>query len=98
MNTPGISREFSTGELLRFAAPSIVMMLFLSMYTIVDGFFISRYVGTAALSATNIVYPLIGFFLAVGIMFATRRQCPWSPRKWAGGNIRRPADISPPWC
>ena len=65
MNTPGISREFSTGELLRFAAPSIVMMLFLSMYTIVDGFFISRYVGTAALSATNIVYPLIGFFLAV---------------------------------
>lgn len=61
MNTPGISREFSTGELLRFAAPSIVMMLFLSMYTIVDGFFISRYVGTAALSATNIVYPLIGF-------------------------------------
>ena len=54
MNTPGISREFSTGELLRFAAPSIVMMLFLSMYTIVDGFFISRYVGTAALSATNI--------------------------------------------
>ena len=71
MNTPGISREFSTGELLRFAAPSIVMMLFLSMYTIVDGFFISRYVGTAALSATNIVYPLIGFFLAVGIMFAT---------------------------
>lgn len=71
MNTPGISREFTTGELLRFAAPSIVMMLFLSMYTIVDGFFISRYVGTAALSATNIVYPLIGFFLAVGIMFAT---------------------------
>lgn len=71
MNTPGISREFSTGELLRFAAPSIVMMLFLSMYTIVDGFFISRFVGTAALSATNIVYPLIGFFLAVGIMFAT---------------------------
>ena len=41
------------------------------MYTIVDGFFISRFVGTAALSATNIVYPLIGFFLAVGIMFAT---------------------------
>lgn len=41
------------------------------MYTIVDGFFISRYVGTEALSATNIVYPLIGFFLAVGIMFAT---------------------------
>ena len=71
MNTPGISREFTTGELLRFAAPSIVMMLFLSMYTIVDGFFISRYVGTAALSATNITYPLIGFFLAVGIMFAT---------------------------
>ena len=31
MNTPGISREFSTGELLRFAAPSIVMMLFVSM-------------------------------------------------------------------
>lgn len=97
MNTPGISREFSTGELLRFAAPSIVMMLFLSMYTIVDGFFISRYVGTAALSATNIVYPLIGFSWR-WVLCLPPAAVPLSPRKWAGGNIRRPADISPPWC
>ena len=97
MNTPGISREFSTGELLRFAAPSIVMMLFLSMYTIVDGFFISRFVGTAALSATNIVYPLIGFFLAVGIMFATGGSAVVAA-EMGRGETGRPAATSPQWC
>ena len=70
MNTPGISREFSTGELLRFAAPSIVMML-LCIHVYHCGRVLSPGMWAAALSATNIVYPLIGFFLAVGIMFAT---------------------------
>ena len=40
-----LAREFHTGSLIRFALPNIVMMVFMSLYTIVDGMFISRLVG-----------------------------------------------------
>lgn len=52
-----LAREFHTGSLIRFALPNIVMMVFMSLYTIVDGMFISRLVGTLALSAVNMSYP-----------------------------------------
>ena len=67
----GIAKHFTFPQLLKFAFPSIVMMIFTSMYSIVDGFFVSRFVGSDALSAVNIVYPLLGVILAVGIMLAT---------------------------
>ena len=66
-----LSRQFGTAALLRFALPNIAMMVFLSLYTIVDGIFISRYVGTLALSAMNMSYPLILVEMAVGIMLAS---------------------------
>ena len=52
---PAISREFHFGSLLLFALPTVIMMIFMSMYSIVDGIFVSRFIGTDALSATNIV-------------------------------------------
>lgn len=58
-------------ELIKFAMPSIIMMIFLSSYTIVDGFFVTHYVGNDALAALNITYPLFGLMLAIGIMFST---------------------------
>lgn len=66
-----LSKEFNFKELLKFSFPSIMMMMFMSLYTIVDGFFVSRFVGAEALSAVNIVYPLINVVIAVGLMFAT---------------------------
>lgn len=69
--TESISKEFNFKELMIFAFPSIVMMVFLSLYTIVDGFFVSHFVGTEALSAVNITYPLTSIIVAIGIMFAT---------------------------
>ena len=66
-----LARQFRTGSLLRFALPNIVMMVFMSLYTIVDGMFISRFVGTLALSAINMSYPLNSLELAVGIMLAS---------------------------
>lgn len=66
-----LNREFGFRSLLRFALPSIVMMIFMSLYTIVDGFFISRFVGSNGLSATNIVYPAVNVMIAVGVMLAT---------------------------
>ena len=66
-----IGQKFNVISLLRFAAPSIIMMVFMSLYTIIDGFFIARYAGSAALSAANIVYPVVNVLYACGIMFAT---------------------------
>lgn len=66
-----LSRSFTTRSLLRFALPNTVMMVFLSLYTIVDGIFISRYVGTLALSAINMAYPLNCLQMALGIMLAS---------------------------
>ena len=66
-----LARQFSTASLLRFALPNIVMMVFMSLYTIVDGMFISRYVGTLALSAINMSFPLTSLELALGIMLGS---------------------------
>lgn len=66
-----ISKKFTFRELLIFSMPSIIMMMFMSLYTIVDGFFVSRFVGTDALSAINIAYPVINIIIGIGVMFAT---------------------------
>lgn len=66
-----LARQYHTASLLRFALPNIVMMVFMSLYTIADGMFVSRLVGTLALSAINMSYPLNSLELAVGIMLAS---------------------------
>ena len=66
-----LAKEFDLKSLLRFSAPSIAMMVFTSLYTIVDGIFVSNLVGTDALSVINICYPLLSLFYAISIMFST---------------------------
>ena len=66
-----IAQNHSLFSLLGFAFPNMLMMLVLSLYTIVDGTFVSRYVGTTALSAVNMVYPTSSVQMAVAIMIAT---------------------------
>ena len=66
-----LAKKFNFFSLLNFALPNICMMVFLSLYTIVDGTFISRYVGTTALSAVNIVYPTFAIQLGLSIMIAS---------------------------
>lgn len=58
-------------SLIKYTFPTIMMMMFFSLYTIIDGMFISRFVNADALSATNIVYPVINILLGLGIMLAT---------------------------
>ena len=60
-----INQNFTTRSLLKFALPSIIMMVFMSCYTIVDGIFVSRFVGSNALSAVNIVYPIEGIVVVL---------------------------------
>lgn len=66
-----ISQHFSPWSLLKFAFSSIIMMMFMSLYTIVDGIFISRFIGSNALSSLNIVYPVASVVIAIGTMLAT---------------------------
>lgn len=66
-----INQRFTPWSLLKFAAPSIVMMMFMSLYTIIDGIFVSRFVGSNALSSLNIVYPVINVVVATATMLAT---------------------------
>ncbi len=66
-----ISKDFRFFSLLQFALPTMVMMVFMSLYTIVDGIFLSRLVGSNALSALNIVFPIINILIAIGVMLGT---------------------------
>jgi Na+-driven multidrug efflux pump len=66
-----LNQNFTPWTLLKFAAPSIAMMLLMSLYTIVDGIFVSRFVGSNALSALNIVYPIVNIAIAITMMFAS---------------------------
>lgn len=70
-----ISQKFTPISLLKFALPSMVMMMFMSCYTIVDGIFISRYLGSEALSAANIVYPDFQPFTGSRNHVCDRRKC-----------------------
>ena len=66
-----ISSRFNYERLFRFVLPSVVMMIFISTYTMVDGFFVSNYVGKTAFTAVNLIFPAIMVFACVGFMFGT---------------------------
>lgn len=66
-----LAKNFTFASLISFALPNIIMMISLSMYIIVDGMFVSRLIGTTALSAVNMFYPAICLEMAIAIMIAT---------------------------
>ena len=66
-----LSDHFTYGKLLRFALPSIVMMIFTSIYGVVDGIFVSNFAGKTPFAAINLVMPYIMVFGTVGFMVGT---------------------------
>lgn len=66
-----LSREINFKSILLFTLPTICMMMFLSLYTIVDGVFVSAFVSTDALSSLNLVYPVINIIMGVVFMITT---------------------------
>ncbi|MCI8326325.1 MAG: MATE family efflux transporter, partial [Lachnospiraceae bacterium] len=66
-----LSEHFTYKKLLQFVLPSIVMMIFTSIYSVVDGLFVSNYVGKTAFSALNLIYPLLMGLGALGFMIGT---------------------------
>lgn len=66
-----LSDHFTYRRLLRFTLPSIVMMIFTSVYGVVDGFFVSNYVGKTPFTAVNFIMPFLMIIGALGFMFGT---------------------------
>lgn len=66
-----LSDHFTVGRLIRFVLPSIAMMVCTSLYSIVDGFFVSNYVGKTSFAAVNLIMPVLMAVGAVGFMIGT---------------------------
>ncbi len=66
-----LSDHFTYGKLIRFTVPSIAMMIFTSIYGIVDGFFVSNFAGKTPFSAVNLIIPFLMIVATVGFMFGT---------------------------
>lgn len=66
-----LGKKFTFASLLKFSMPSIVGMIFMSLYTIVDGIFVARIIGTEAISAVNIVIPYAMITCGIGVMLGT---------------------------
>ncbi len=66
-----LSDHFNYKKLLRFVIAPVLMMVFTSIYGVIDGLFISNYVGKTAFAAVNLIYPVIMIMGAVGFMLGT---------------------------
>ena len=66
-----LSDHFTTSRILRFAASPIIMMVFTSIYSVVDGFFVSNFAGKQAFAAVNLIMPFLQAFGCIGFMLGT---------------------------
>lgn len=64
-----LSDTFTYGKLLRFTLPSVVMMIFTSVYSVVDGFFIANFVGITEFASVNLIMPFTQILGCIGFMF-----------------------------
>lgn len=66
-----LSDHFNYRKLLRFALPSIIMLVFTAIYGVVDGFFVSNFVGKVSFTAVNFIMPFLMILGSCGFMFGT---------------------------
>lgn len=66
-----LSDHFTYKKLLRYTFPSIIMMVFTSIYGVVDGFFVSNYAGKTPFTAVNFIMPVLMILGTCGFMFGT---------------------------
>ena len=66
-----LSDHFTYKKLLKFTLPSIAMMIFTSIYGVVDGFFVSNFAGDIPFKAVNLIMPFLMIFGTVGFIFGT---------------------------
>ena len=66
-----LAKDYDLGSLFLFVLPSIFTFVFISIYQVVDGIFIEKFINPYAISAVNLYYPVISLLLAVGMMIGT---------------------------
>ncbi|MCR4965395.1 MAG: polysaccharide biosynthesis C-terminal domain-containing protein [Bacteroidales bacterium] len=66
-----LSDHFTFGKLLRFTIPSMVMMIFTSIYSVVDGIFVSNFAGKMPFAALNFIFPFLMFLAIIGFMLGS---------------------------
>ena len=83
-----LSDHFTYKKLFRFTLPSVVMMIFTSVYGVVDGFFVSNFVGKTPFAAVNFIMPFLMILGAVGFMFGTGGSALISKTMGEGDSVR----------
>lgn len=83
-----MSQHIGWGRLLKYVLPSIAMMIFASLYGIVDGFFVSNFAGKTALAAVNFIMPVATILSTVGFMIGTGGSALVSHARGAGDERR----------
>lgn len=66
-----LSDHFTCQRLLRYTLPTVIMLIFTTIYSVADGFFVSNYVGKTPFAAVNFIMPLLMILGCVGFMFGT---------------------------
>ena len=66
-----ISEHFTYKKIFKFVWPSIVMMIFIAIYSVVDGFFVSNYAGKTQFAAVNFIFPFVMMLTSIGFMIGT---------------------------
>ena len=89
-----LSQDFTIKSLLKFAYPTILMMLFMGLYTVIDTIFVARFANTNALSALNIVCPVINLTVGLGTMLATGGSAVIARKMGAGEEKRANQDFT----
>ena len=84
-----LSDRFTFVKLLRFTIPTIIMLIFTSVYNVVDGFFVSNYVGKTSFSAVNFIIPL-----ARSALCLEREAVRLLPRQWEKATRKNPVFLS----
>ena len=70
-NAIQLSDHFSIKRMLRFTMPTIGMMIFSSIYSVIDGFFISNFAGKTEFAAINIIFPVLMIISSSGFMLGS---------------------------
>lgn len=89
-----LDQDFRTLALLKFAAPTILMMIFMGLYTIVDTIFVAQFVNTDALAAMNIVCPVINLTVGLGGMLAAGGNAIISRKMGSGRSMEAKQDFT----
>lgn len=83
-----LSDHFTYGKLIKFTMPSIAMMIFTSIYSVVDGFFVSNFAGKIPFAAVNLIMPFLMIVSTVGFMFGTGGTA-WVAKTFGEGDEKR---------